>query len=280
MNNKVFKGRNIYLKIELVNIRGKYSKYRGIFMIIKEKLKTLTNEAFIVFSMLWMVLFVWYGPKLGVLSVNGKFQLQLQNTYLIIYGISGLLLTFLCKAEDYIIVAKIGVIGTLAGFILFIVNKLPFLTLVGVIAMAVFSAAFTLGIFYLFLYVLSTKEQEQVAIIIIAVNAIMQFISSMGLSRIKDYVFYTLSIILLIIIFACTTKLKKVDYNIKYGAKYKPVPAITLYGAFLIVFAVQFLNGVAVIVLHYRYFYESSSYLFFFRCVWFCFDNDIKKCRI
>lgn len=233
-------------------------------MIIKEKLGTLTNEVFIVFSMLWMVLFVWYGPKLGVLSVNGRFELQLQNTYMVVYGICGLLLTFLCKAEDYIIVAKMGIIGTLVGFVILITNRLSFFTLIGVIIMAVFSAAFTLSIFYLFLYILTSKEQERTAVFIIAINAISQFVSSLGLSIIKDYFYNALSIILLIIIFICTTKLQKVNYDIRYVTKNKSVPVITLYGAFLIVFAVQFLNGVAVIVLHYRFFNEYSSYLFFY----------------
>lgn len=233
-------------------------------MVIKKKLKALTNQAFIIFSMLWMVLFVWYGPKLGVLSINGQFKLGLQNVYLVAYGICGLLLTFLCKAENYIIVAKLGIIGTFAGFIIVALNRLSFLTLIGVLIMAVFSAAFTLSIFYLFLYELTSGEQEQIAVYIIATNAIMQFISSLGLSRVKDYVFNALSIILLISIYICTTKLKKVDYHIKYEVKNKRVPVIALYGALLIVFAVQFLNGVAVIVLHYRFFNESDSYLFFY----------------
>lgn len=233
-------------------------------MIIKEKLNALANKAFIVFSMLWMVLFVWYGPELGVLSINGRFELGLQNIYIVVYSICGLLLTFLCKAENYIATGKIGVIGTLAGFSMVVTNRLSFLTLIGVIIMAAFSAAFTLSIFYLFLYVLTSKEQEQTAVLIIAINAIMQFISSLGLSRTKGYVFNALSIILLIIISICITKLKRVNYNIKCGANNKQVPVITLYGALLIVFAVQFLNGVAVIVLHYRFFNESGSYLFFY----------------
>ena len=90
--------------------------------------------------MLWMVLFVWYGPKLGVLSINGQFKLELQNVYIVAYGICGLILTFLCKAENYIIVAKLGIIGTFAGFIIVVTNGLSFLTLSGVLIMAVFSA--------------------------------------------------------------------------------------------------------------------------------------------
>jgi DNA-binding CsgD family transcriptional regulator len=233
-------------------------------MVIKKKLKALTNKAFIVLSMLWMVLFVWYGPKLGILSINGQFKLELQNVYIVVYGICGLLFTFLCKAENYIVVAKLGIIGTFAGFIIVVTNRLSFLALTGVLIMAVFSAAFTLSIFYLFLYELTSREQEQVTVYIIAINAIMQFASSLGLSRIKDHAFNALSFILLISIFICTTKLEKVNYNIKYEAKYKHVPVISLYGAFLIVFAVQFLNGVAVIVLHYKSFNESGSYLFFY----------------
>lgn len=58
--------------------------------------------------------------------------------------------------------------------------------------------------------------------------------------------------------------LKKVNYNIQYQTKNKQVPGIALYGALLIVVTVQFLNGVAVIVLHYRSFNEASGYMFFY----------------
>ncbi|HHV08107.1 MAG TPA: hypothetical protein GXX69_07825, partial [Firmicutes bacterium] len=233
-------------------------------MIIKEKLKPSANQAFIIFSMLWIVLFVWYGPELGILSVGGKLDLELQNIYLVIYSICAFSFTFLFKAEDYIIASKIGTVGTLAGFIMVISDAFPLFTLIGVIVMAVFSSAFSMGIFYLYLYVLTSKEQQQTAVFIIAVNAVSQFISSIGLSDMQDPIYNTLSIILLVMIFMCTMGLKKVNYNIQYQTKNKQVPGIALYGALLIVVTVQFLNGVAVIVLHYRSFNEASGYMFFY----------------
>jgi len=87
-------------------------------------------QLFIVFGVVWLALFVWYGPEMGLLSVGEGLELRLQNVFTWLYSLCLIIFSYFCRADDFAVASRIGVIGTAVGTILSASSALPTITMV------------------------------------------------------------------------------------------------------------------------------------------------------
>ena len=53
-------------------------------------------QLFIVFGVVWLALFVWYGPEMGLLSVGEGLELRLQNVFTWLYSLCLIIFSYFC----------------------------------------------------------------------------------------------------------------------------------------------------------------------------------------
>lgn len=232
--------------------------------LFKWKKGSARYQLFIVLGVVWLALFVWYGPEMGLLSVGEGLELRLQNVFTWLYSLCLIIFSYFCRADDFAVASRIGVIGTAVGTILSASSALPTTTMVATGALAVFSALFSLGIIYSFVYILAPEEKVITVIAMIAAGALLSLYTALGLPVIRGPIYYALSMALLAAIGFITIGLghRAVDLTPKTGGRC--FPSLGLLGALLVVGSVQLFNGIAVTVLQYQSVVESNSYPFFY----------------
>jgi len=237
--------------------------------MIKTRLSVLKHgsaryQLFILLGVLWLMLFVWYGPEMGMLFVGEGLELKLQNVFIWLYSACLIVFTHLFQADNFAVASRIGVIGTMVGTILYAGSALPAVQMVATGVMAVCSALFSLGVIYSFVYILEPQEKVRTVISLIAAGSLMSLFTTLGLPAIRGLLYYVFAISLLAAIGFVTTGLERrpVELNPEIGPRC--FPGVGILGALLVVGGVQLFNGIAVIVLQYKSVVETSSYSFFY----------------
>ena len=219
----------------------------------KSKKKWLSwHQSYILTSMLWLVLFVWYAPNMGVLLVGTENQINLQNLYTIFYCVSLVIASLIYNSGNYRNMVVISTAGTVIGSGLFLVPGMIMNTM-AVIITAIFSGIFSTGILYIFVYILRNKEKMNTAIFMQLLFAVFSIFSALGFSMIPKIAFSIFSLGLIILAQVCAMAFHKDSpVVLEIVSKSKVIPKYAVFGMFAITALIMFNNTLNMQILDYN----------------------------
>ena len=139
--------------------------------------RSLSHLIFIVLAMLWLSLFVWFAPNMGLLG-DGRNSLDGQTLFAALFCAVLIILLFLPRAYSFDAYRKltlIGVLGTSLACVCFLAEFFPLQVCIA--GLAVFSALFTYsGILFILMRVLDFRTQIAAVLTIVGLMALFSLL--------------------------------------------------------------------------------------------------------
>jgi len=160
--------------------------------------RSLSHLIFIVLAMLWLSLFVWFAPNMGLLG-DGRNSLDGQTLFAALFCAVLIILLFLPRAYSFDAYRKltlIGVLGTTLACACLLANRFPLQVCIA--GLAIFSALFTYsGILFILMRALNFRTQIAAVLTIVGLMALFSLLFNIFALDIHPLAFWLICFMLL-----------------------------------------------------------------------------------